>query len=324
MTSAKNPTDNIDIDFSRYLALKRQTASPHIVDGVPDYSFSMDNRLRQQLSSIGSIRSAGRILQANPESVEEQVHALGGVAASPKEFPEIYDTGIECSEKLGVGLPYIYVVESEIRRAYTVAHEDQVPIVVLTTSLVEKLDESETAFVLGHEFGHTHNSHGIYNTTGQIITNPLAGALYKQSSSSGIYKGIVSFLSSLVQGHLKFLMTLWGECADITCDRAGLICCGSAESAKEALKKFDHNNLPDQDSNPNNKETLNEIEPTPNSDTGRLHHQNSHLSDRIEAVKLFSDCDVMHAWRPEMNLNGTRYKKAEVEQLCTDMMGVNY
>jgi Zn-dependent protease with chaperone function len=323
MTIIKNPTEDIDIDFSRYLALKQQKASPHMVDGVPDYSFGMDNRLRQQLASIGPIRSAGRILQSTPESVVEQVHSLGGIPVSPKDFPEIYETGIECSENLGVGLPHMYVVDSEVRRAYTVAHEDYVPVVVLTTSLVENLDKSETSFVLGHEFGHTHNNHGIYNTTGQIITNPLAGELYEQSSSSGIYKGIVSFLASLVQGNLKFLMTLWGECADITCDRAGLICCGSAESAQQAIHKINDGDHPDQVSDPTGQEILEDEELTSKPYTGRLSHK-THLSDRIEAVKLFSDCDVMHAWRPDMNRNGTRYEKAEVEHLCAEMMGVSY
>ena len=323
MPVTQNPTDNIDVDFARYLAQKRRKASPHMVNGVPDYSFGMDNRLRQQLSAIGALRSAGRIMQATPDSVEQQVHSMRGTPVSLQDYPEIYETGIACSRNLGVGLPQMYVVDSDIQRAYTVAHDNHVPIVVLSTSLVETLDETETAFVLGREFGHAHNAHGIYNTTGQLITNPLAASMYQQSSSSGIYKGIVGFLTSLLQGRLRFLMTLWGRCADVTCDRAGLICCGSTDAAEEALRKIGSDNL--DSSQPGSVDD--HLARIKNEQVRQAKQQqaldsSSYLSGRVEAVRLFADCEVLHSWRPEMQTNGRIYQKAEVEEQCAALMGV--
>ncbi|MCP4357451.1 MAG: M48 family metallopeptidase [Chloroflexi bacterium] len=323
MPITPNPTNDIDVDFTRYLAQKRQKASPHMVNGVPDYSFGMDNRLRQQLSAVGSLRSAGRIMQATPTSVQEQVNSLGGTPVSLQDYPEIYETGIACSQDLGVGLPHMYVVDSEIRRAYTVAHDNHVPIVVLSSSLVEMLDETETAFVLGHELGHAHNAHGIYNTVGQLVTNPLAASMYQQSSSSGIYKGIVGFLSSLLQGRLRSLMTLWSRCADVTCDRAGLICCGSADAAEEVLLKISSD-----DTSASQRDSVDKyLARMKNEHANQTKYQkflenSSHLSGRVEAARLFADCDVLHSWRPEMQTNGRIYQKAEVEEQCAELMGI--
>jgi len=50
------------------------------------------------------------------------------------------------------------------------------PVIVLTTGLVELLDEEELRFVVGHELGHAFSGHSVYRTMLLWLMN-LSGAV---------------------------------------------------------------------------------------------------------------------------------------------------
>jgi len=51
---------------------------------------------------------------------------------------------------------------------------------------------------------------------------------------------------------------------------------------------------------------------------------NSHplIPKRLQALKLWSECDVLHSWRPEMRTAETPRSKADVDAECERFISV--
>ena len=47
-----SPLDKIDVRFANYIANRKAEESGHMVNGVPDYAFDLDNELRQKINAI--------------------------------------------------------------------------------------------------------------------------------------------------------------------------------------------------------------------------------------------------------------------------------
>src|SRR5262249_30070872 len=115
------------------------------------------------------------------------------------------------------------------------------PIAVLSAGLIDALEPNQLLFAIGHECGHIHNLHGAYNTAVQNLTNPLAKTILDKVVGLGITMELVTsvthvrLLAGAVTGALKMFFLNWSRAAEVTCDRAGLICCGSLETAERAL-----------------------------------------------------------------------------------------
>jgi hypothetical protein len=51
-----NPATDIKLDFRAYVEAREKEYSEHLVNGVPDYAFSLDRTLHQRLDSITLLR----------------------------------------------------------------------------------------------------------------------------------------------------------------------------------------------------------------------------------------------------------------------------
>jgi Zn-dependent protease with chaperone function len=90
----------------------------------------------------------------------------------------------------------------------------------LNAALVDHLTDDELTFVVGHECGHIHNNHVVYLTALHYLTQ--AAALY---------------VRWIVQPAILAL-NAWSRRAEITCDRAGLVCTRNPEVAQAAMVKL--------------------------------------------------------------------------------------
>ncbi len=173
---AANPTAALDLDFTGYIARRKQELSGHVQGSVPDYSFGMDAVLRRRLAAMGPIRSVAKLIVSATVPINRQQYLMSGVVVGPNQFPEIHVAATECAHILGIGVPQIFIVPDSSRNAFTWATDDVAPLIVITTGLIDALEPAELKFVIGHECGHIHNLHGIYNATVEILVNPLARA----------------------------------------------------------------------------------------------------------------------------------------------------
>ena len=61
-----NPTAIVDLDFKHYLQSRDRDLSSHKVGGIPDYAFSLDRELRQQIMAMAPVRAIALSLVGLP------------------------------------------------------------------------------------------------------------------------------------------------------------------------------------------------------------------------------------------------------------------
>lgn len=323
-----NPTDRIDLDFGRYLSRRKSELAEHTAEGgIADYSFSLDHHLRRRIAGLAPARAAAQALVTLAVPLQKQVELLESVAVGPRQYPEIHALGEDCARRLGIGVPRIFL-RSMPSGAFTIATDNVAPIVVLSSSLVSSLTPAELKFVIGHECGHIHNLHGVYNTAAELLVNPLAQGLMEQVVSAGVALNVlktslhVDFVAGLIQAGLKLFFLHWSRCAEITCDRAGVICCGDPAAAESALLKIVTGGVSSLKGF-NLEEYLRQLGEVRSSPWRFQEFQSTHplIFKRIEAIRAFSGCSVLHAWRPELKTDESRSKE-ETDELCQRIVSI--
>src|SRR5215469_12338980 len=102
--------------------------------------------------------------------LEKKIKSMNGVAVGPDQYPQIYAMAQKCAERLGIGIPQVYIIFNPTLNAYTLAAEGTGDMIVIHSALVEACTPDELHFVIGHECGHIHNQHCIYNSLGQLLS----------------------------------------------------------------------------------------------------------------------------------------------------------
>ena len=107
--------------------------------------------------------------------------------------------------------PELYVTLDPVPNAYTFGHKK--PFIVLTSALVDLLGDEELLFVIGHELGHSKAGHVLYTILARNISTIIAA----------IGQATLGIGALLGQG-LVVALHDWYRKAELTADRAGLLC----------------------------------------------------------------------------------------------------
>lgn len=319
-----NPTDAVSLDFNAYVANRKHELGRHLVDGVPDYGFALDNDLRRRMASLRPLRSVASAITATAVPLQKQLYRMSGVAVGPRQLPEIYAVAEDCARRLGIGVPQVFVYPSGDLNAFTIATTDVAPIVVITTALVEAFAMEELKFVIGHECGHIHNLHGLYQTAFEFLANPAAMGMLQLMSVAGSPVVLLNFAANALQKGLLLYLKRWERCAETTSDRAGLICCGDLDAGLRALTKLATGGGAKL-SGVNVDELVKQVDPSRRNPFAWQELLMDHplIPKRIAALKLFASCDVFRSWRPDQVDDGTPVRsKDEVDRLCAEVIDV--
>ncbi len=302
-----NPTADIDLDFNHYLSRRNQELSKHLINGIPDYAFTLDQELRRKLGAIPGVRMLAGAIASARLSFKKQLMLQSGVAVTPKQYPEIYDMAQDCARILGIGVPEVYVVFDPVPNAYTLAANQASDIVVLHSSLIEMTTPDELKFIIGHECGHIHNLHQVYNT---------AAVLLSGTSLNGLLMAVpgLKLAVDLAAKGLSLFFSHWSRAAEITCDRAGVICSGSISAGQRALAKLStgggtaYGKI-------DIEEFMKQMERTQATPLRLMELTRSHplIPKRLKALETFADCEVLHDWRPEMRTTNPARSHSDVD-----------
>jgi Zn-dependent protease with chaperone function len=304
--SRMNPTDRIDLDFHTWLNRRERRLASHHQGGVPDYAFSLDWSLRQRLDSITPLRLLAEALNSGTVPVQRAMNQMSGVVVGPEQFPQVHAMGVACAERLGIGVPQLFVTQDPSPNAFTFAtgHVDQ--IIVLTSGLLQTLNKAELFTVIGHECGHIHNRHVVYNTLWELLTNVVARKLLIAAlSMMGPAGWLMSLVDALFQLGTTYVFGRWHRCAEITCDRAGLICAGDYAASLSLMGRIHMGAVGQIEGfNPDAYKRQ-----TSNWEASLLRFQELFMSHppgpkRTAAIESFASCEVLKAWRPEFVLRG--------------------
>lgn len=148
----------------------------------------------------------------------------GSVRTSDQQFRRLHEMCREAAYILDMpSVPELYVTLDPRPNAMAIGMDK--PFVVVTTGLVELLDDDEMRTVVGHEMGHILSGHAVYRTMLLILTN-LATSL------SGIPLGTIG-IQALVAG-----LREWFRKSELSCDRAGLLVGQDPDVSMRALMKM--------------------------------------------------------------------------------------
>jgi Zn-dependent protease with chaperone function len=187
--------------------------------GENDYSFVLDRQSRATVESARPIQLA----VASTVRMWKQVwrgQLLGSaVRVSDRQFPRIHGLTRECAQQLGIQTPQVYIVNNPTLNAGTYGTEEE-SFILVHSALVDHYSDEELRTVLGHECGHIHNAHVVYLTTLHYLKMIAA-----------------AFLPWIVYPATIPLNEL-SRRAEITCDRAGMLCSKNEQVAARALTKL--------------------------------------------------------------------------------------
>jgi len=207
------------LDFNAFVARRKAERATGQSDGEHDYSYVLDRQTRATFDSAKPIElavaSAVRVFKER-----ERGRLLGNaVRVSERQFARIHRLTQECSETLGIVPPQVYIVSSPVFNAGTYGTDEE-SFIVVHSALVDAYSDDELRFVIGHECGHIHNKHVVYLTTLhflRIVAEAYLGPI--------VMPAIIP-------------LNAWSRRAEITCDRAGMLCAKNAEVAARALTKL--------------------------------------------------------------------------------------
>jgi Zn-dependent protease with chaperone function len=91
------------------------------------------------------------------------------ILVGPNQMPRLYRAVQQASNILDITPPELYVRQSAIPNAFTLAFRGKKPYIIITTGLLDLLTDEEILAVLGHEIGHLKCEHAVWVTLLNIL-----------------------------------------------------------------------------------------------------------------------------------------------------------
>ena len=204
---------------------KRQLRTfPNLV--ARDFQHPHDMAATEALQAVpGLDKVIAKIMEYSLERMFYLENIASSVRVTPRMFGRLYRSlGWGC-QILDLEEPELYVTLDPVPNAYTYGHTR--PFVVLTSGLVDMLDDEECFFVIAHELGHIKAAHVLYTIMAQNISTLMT--IIGQATLG---------LGSLLGQGLVAALHDWYRKAELTSDRAGLLCVQELEPCMRAFMKL--------------------------------------------------------------------------------------
>ena len=175
-----------------------------------------DRDLRERLLEEREIRTAIERLKKKGMGEGARRHLLATATHLTAEMaPELHGIIERCRTTLGVDGPLeLFVYPDAIFNAAAVKPEKGRLLLLVSSALLEGFEPAELQFVVGHELGHYLFDHHAVPT----------GALLRGGTR--------------ISPSLTLRLFAWQRYAEISADRAGLVCAGGLEPAARSLFKL--------------------------------------------------------------------------------------
>jgi Zn-dependent protease with chaperone function len=209
-----------DLDFAAYVAQKKnERVGGEEAEAGPAYAYIWDKKTRATFENVKPVEMAVSAAVRTYKNVYRNQLLGSGVKVSDRQFPRIQRIAQQCADTLHIPTPTIYIVNHPTLNAATYGTNEE-SFIMVHSALVDHYTDEELLTVIGHECGHIHNSHVVYLTTLHILTRVMG-----------------AFAGWIWQPAILALMA-WSRRAEITCDRAGMLCSKSDLTSARALTKL--------------------------------------------------------------------------------------
>ncbi|GLY66187.1 M48 family metallopeptidase [Amycolatopsis taiwanensis] len=169
---------------------------------------------RGALATLRAVPGFAQVLKTISGLFSERGERLMALASAirvgPSQYPELDRLRHECAEVLDLDpVPNLFVAREPDVQAMALGLDE--PFIMLTTACVELMDQEGLRFVIGHEMGHILSGHAVYRTMLLRLLNLQASMSWTPVSALGL-RAILAALNE------------WFRKAELSCDRAGLLC----------------------------------------------------------------------------------------------------
>jgi Zn-dependent protease with chaperone function len=191
-----------------------------------DFMHPWDVKATAALKSVpGFDKVIAKIIEYSFERVYYLQNVADNVRVSDKMFPKL-NRYLEWGCKiLDVPKPEFYVALDPAYNAYTYGHTK--PFIVMTSSLLNLLDEQEKMFVICHELGHIKCEHVLYT----LVAENLAVLIE-------MFGKMTLGLGAILGAGLALPLLDWYRKAELSADRAGLLAVQDPQVAVRTFMKL--------------------------------------------------------------------------------------
>jgi len=183
------------------------------------YAYASDRNTRMAFEKAKPVELAVRAAVRFFKTVGKNELLGHAVKVGPNQFPRMHSLAQQCAKALDITPPTVYIVNDPRLNAATYGTNDD-SFILVHSALVDHFTDEELLSVIGHECGHIHNNHVVY----------LTAMHYLRFMASVFLRWIVEPAMLALSG--------WSRRAEVTCDRAGLLCSKSLDTSTRALAKL--------------------------------------------------------------------------------------
>jgi Zn-dependent protease with chaperone function len=215
------PKPQIDLSFPRYVAARKGAADARAREGAA-YAYAGDLKVRATMDRVRPVTLAAEATVRFWQNVEKSRMLGTAVKVTPKQFPKIWKLVERCADTLRIPVPTTYVSPNiGALNAHTFGTADD-PCIVVSAAMIDHLTDAEIVDVIGRECGRIQNNHVLYMTTLHFLTHAAAANIFLRWT----VKPAVLALNA------------WARRAEVTCDRAALLCTRDLDVSVACLVKL--------------------------------------------------------------------------------------
>jgi len=205
---------------------KKRKLRPLTGLSIEEFRHPNDARATDALKKVpGLDKLLAKILEYGLERLFYVDNVASNLRVTPKMFGRLHRSLTWACKILDVPEPEMYVTLDPVPNAFTYGHTK--PFVTVTSGLVDLLGDEELFYVIGHEVGHIKAGHVLYGTMARNIA-AVVNLLGQATLGIGALLG---------QG-LVIALYEWYRCAELTSDRAALLCVQDIEPARSTFMKL--------------------------------------------------------------------------------------
>lgn len=208
--------------FQDYIA-RSTSQRPTGADATPPYTHPVDGWILQTLNATPVKAVMSKALDVFI-SIEFGHLLTSSIPIDQYSFPDIFEILAHCARTLDIPIPHAVARTSPDLYNAGTAGTDEYHFIFITAGLCQHYTHDEACFVIGHECGHIAAGHMLYQTMVHILTRAVISRM-----------GLIGPLLNLTAG---IPLRAWSRRAEVTADRAGLLCCGDIRTAERALVRL--------------------------------------------------------------------------------------
>ncbi len=172
-----------------------------------DYIHPEDEAALRNMEAIPGFSMAVKaFLKIGYEKMMHGTNMASSIRLSPTQLPDIYQYLPPICTKLSIEEPEFYLQMDPTPNAYTFG--DSKIFIVVTSGLIEYLDDNEITSVIAHECGHIACRHVLYHTMASLLL-----------------EGGMGLLGNILDP-IKYALLYWSRKSELSCDRAAALVAG--------------------------------------------------------------------------------------------------